>query len=178
MKKTLTFLIISLLLIFIKCACESNNILGHKDADTVLETAEADYSSDIDENTPEYIAKLSSITYQNMIKGSISTEKGYEILLDISSKESVAQMKAQKYEFLNQIKSTGKYFEANGMEITGYDFSRTYYDENNGKRASIYRIQNMNNGKKYYFRQDFILEDGMWKLRGDNLVNNFAILLY
>jgi hypothetical protein len=41
--------------------------------------------------------------------------------------------------------------------------------------AKIRRIQAHKNGKKYYFEQVFVKEDGQWKIASDNLIDAFEI---
>ncbi len=84
-------------------------------------------------------------------------------------------MDAQKTEFIQSIEDTKDYFDSQQEAIEGYDFSECVEDSNYENRKVIYRIQNMKSGKKYYFRQDFVQEDGKWRIYGDNVENEFAL---
>ena len=57
--------------------------------------------------------------------------------------------------------------------ITGFEFSKIMYKDKTD--AIIYRIQKNKNGDKYYFIQSFILENGNWKIKGDNPTNQFML---
>ena len=174
MKKTARMVIAALLAAILLTAC-GTQVKGDSESDLVFEGAEVDYSSGLDVNSPEGLAKLSSETYQAMVNGEMTPEEGFDILAGLSPEETAALMNEQKADFMREIRNTADYFEQNGDQVTGYDYTKTYYDEDDPARASIYRIQNMKDGKKYYFRQNFILTDDGWKIRGDNVENSFAV---
>ncbi len=164
---------LSLLCLLAACAVR---MAGNPQASTVVAFAELDYAAELDANTPEGLAKLSSQLYQGMMNGEISPKEGFERLLGMTPGESFDAMRAQEAEFSAQIDVSRALFENEGNRIEGYDFSKTYYGDGEPGLCSIYRIQNMSDGNMYFFRQDFVLQsDGSWRIRGDNLVNDFVM---
>ncbi len=136
--------------------------------------SETDFTAELDINSPEGLAKESSEIYQALLSKEITTEDGFDKLMDISCEQAAISMQDYKKEFGDQIAATIDYFESENDSIVHYDFAQTEYgdDENT---ASIKRIQVQENGKKYYFQQDFVKEDGVWKIKGDNVENDFEL---
>ncbi len=138
-----------------------------------LMPSEADYSSGLDINSPEGLAKESSDVYKALMDKDITIEDGFNRLLDISCEQAASSMMEYEKEFGDQISATIDYFESEEDSILRYEFAQTEYTDEN--TASIKRIQVQQNGKKYYFRQDFVKEDGEWKIKGDNVENDFVL---
>ena len=135
--------------------------------------SEADYTADLDINSPEGLAKESSNVYKALLSKEITIEDGFDRLLVISCEQAANSMLEYEKEFGDQIAATIDYFASADDSILSYEFAQTEYSDEN--TASIKRIQVQQNGKKYYFRQDFIKEDGVWKIKGDNVENDFEL---
>lgn len=166
MKKANIIYVTLLIIIFVISGC-SNDI-------DALYPAEVDYSKSIDMNTPEGLAKTSAEINMKMLNGDITPEDGYNEMLKYCCKDSVKAMQTYKDQFIKGVKTLSEYFKDGKNPITGNQFTKTYIDENGN--TSIYRIQVQKDGKKYFFRQDYILENNIWKIKGDNSINEFRIL--
>ena len=167
MKKYLLILIILILTVF-TVGCSKN---GEQEEKIILSST--DYTVELDMNSPEGLAKESSSIYQKMISEEITTDEGFESLLAITCEQSGEALKAYQEEFEDQIDETIQYFNANEDAIMEFEYAETEYRGED--RASIKRIQYQKNGEMYCFRQDFILENGVWKIQGDNVINDFEI---
>lgn len=165
MKKRMLILTATLLLALL-CGCSVQNQISYLPSDT-------DYSKELANDTPEGLAKSITDTYTKMTTGELAPEKGFELLLAYSPVAVIEKMAEYKDQFVKEIDTTRQYFEANSDAIERFEFSKTEYKSDN--EASIYRIQYQKNGKKYYFVQDFIKENGAWKVKGDNISNPFTI---
>lgn len=167
MKKYLVILIL-LIVTVLSVGCPKT---GEQEEKIILSST--DYTVELDMNSPEGLAKESSSIYQKMISEEITTDEGFECLLTITCEKSVEALKAYQEEFEDQIEETIQYFNANKDEIVEFEYAETEYTGED--KASIKRIQYQKNGEKYCFRQDFILENGVWKIQGDNVINDFEI---
>jgi len=146
------------------CGCSPNDMQS-------LYPSETDYSKTLDINTPEGLAQTSAKLYQSLINGDIDTEQGFQKLYEISSAESKKALDERKGEFIEQLAMVQESYKEN--PITEYRYSKTELaDENN---ASICRIQINKSGDKYYFKQDYVKENGTWKIKGDNAATEFRI---
>lgn len=164
---------------FVVCVCFCFALLfltgcGTSGAVEKVMPAAVDYTADLDINTPEGLAQESSEIYRCMLSGEISAESGYERLLAISSEQSAQSLRDYQEEFVKEIEATKEYFLSEGDAIERFEFAQTEYS--GADAASIRRIQVQQDGKKYYFNQDYVLEDGQWRIKGDNLANDFVIL--
>lgn len=169
MKKYLVILIILIVTVLsVGCSSSSN---GEQEEKIILSSTE--YTDELDMNSPEGLAKESSSIYQKMISEEITTDEGFERLLAITCEQSVEALKGYQEEFADQIGETIQYFNANEDAILEFKYAETEYTGED--KASIKRIQIQKNGGKYYFRQDFILENDVWKIQGDNVINDFEI---
>lgn len=166
MKRKLFFVALAVVACFMFTACADNGLPAFMPA------TEEDDSFDA-AGTPEELAKTSSQIYLAMVNGDLPAEDGYEKLLGFSCASSVEQMEALKTEFIKQINDTKEYLRANEDSIEGYSFAKTEYK--NEDEATILRIQRHENGKQYYFKQDFVKENGEWKIKGDNITDPFRI---
>lgn len=146
---------------------------GFDDSETKVMPSETDYAADLDINTPEGLAKESSEIYRQLLGEEISIEDGFNALYDMSGKQSAQSMLDYKEEFEKQIQDTIDYLNSEKDAIAKFEFAKTEYSGDD--TASIKRIQVQQNGKKYYFQQDFVKEDGVWKIKGDNVANDFVI---
>ncbi len=163
--------IIFLLFLFFLTGCSLNQDIG--EGDVTYKQSALDYSEPLDSNSPEGLAQYTSNTYMDMIAGKADPKEEFPVLLEHSSIESRALMEDALVRFVQDIELSRQYFESKGRAIAGYVYSETIYDGEDA--ASIYRIQKMNDGKLYYFKQDFVLEDGAWKIRGDNVQDPFVL---
>lgn len=166
-KIALSLLIVLMLLLTFGCAERQ------KDETKVMPSG-TDYSQELSTATPEGLAKESSIIYQNMLNQNVTVEEGFNQLLALSSEQASSSMLEYKDEFKKQINQTIDYFEQQDDSITGIDFTETDYKDENS--ASIQRIQKQKSGNKYYFKQDFVKENDVWKIKGDNITNDFTIM--
>ncbi len=151
--------------------CE--NAPASEDSETKVMPSATNYEADVDINSPEGLAKASSEIYRQLLSEQITIEDGFNELLDLSSGQSAQSMRDYEDEFVKQIQDTIDYFKSENDAITKYEFAKTEYSGDDA--ASIKRIQVQQNGKKYYFQQDFVKEDGVWKIKGDNVANDFVI---
>jgi hypothetical protein len=134
-----------------------------------------DYTKPIEINSPDGLAQYSGNSYIAMINGKADPGDTFRELLKYSPAASRDMMKDQLSSFVDNIELSRKFFETRGRSIKGYVYSKAVYPDESS--ASIYRIQIMDDDRLYYFRQDFILEDETWKIRGDNIVDPFKIIL-
>ncbi|POP30494.1 hypothetical protein C3B58_20995 [Lactonifactor longoviformis] len=154
--------------------CGNKEVLGNPNAELKLSLGDTEGWKE-ERDTPHSLAIASVELYQQMMDGRVTPEEGWEQLRQMGCRESVEAMNAQKTEFIQSIEDTKEYFNSQQEAIEGYDFSECVEDSNYENRKVIYRIQNMKSGKKYYFRQDFVQEDGKWRIYGDNVENEFAL---
>jgi hypothetical protein len=166
--KTLAYIILIVLVSQILIACSAQIGTG----DTVYTISSTKYDSDLDINSPEGLAQYSTESYMKMMSGEMDASEGFDTLMSHSATAYKDYNESQKDAFINYIRSTKRYFKEKDCRIDRYFFSETIYDD---EHASIYRIQLMSNGDMYYFRQDFVNENGTWKIRGDNPVDPFII---
>lgn len=131
------------------------------------------FDADIDINSPEGLAKESSEIYRQLLSSQMSIKDGFNALLKLASGQSAQSMLDYEDEFSKQIGNTIDYFESEKDAIVKYEFAKTEYTGDDA--ASIKRIQIQQSGKKYYFQQDFVKEEGVWKIKGDNVTNDFVI---
>ena len=162
---------IFLLLLFFLTGCSLNKDIG--EGDVTYKQSALDYSEPLDINSPEGLAQYTSNAYMDLIAGKLDPKEEFPILLEHSFGESRALMEGALTRFVQDIELSKQYFESKDRTIAGYVYSETIYDGD--AAASIYRIQKMNDGKLYYFKQDFVLEDGTWKIRGDNVQDPFKL---
>lgn len=125
----------------------------------------------IDINSPEGLAQATARMYIRFSRDEIGVEEMLDGLLKYASKSSLEIVnqnldyyRRKMRDYLSTIRETNDVIGRIELSVTSYD------DENN---AYIERIHYMKNGSKYYFRQDFIKENGVWKVRGDNLTDPF-----
>jgi hypothetical protein len=137
--------------------------------------SEKNYAGPLDINSPEGLALVSSTMYLDMINGKLDPQEAFPELLEYSSRASRNAMESMVKQFADNVRSSRDFFESRKLRIKGYTYSETVYS--GGDKASIYRIQIMNNGHNYYFKQDFVLEEGAWKIKGDNICDPFKIIL-
>jgi len=166
MKRKLFFVVLAVIACFAFTACADDGLPALMPADKEA------YASDVS-GTPEALAKMSSQVYLAMVNGDLPAEDGFETLVNFSASSSAEQMQSLKSEFKKQIEQTKEYLDVNDDSVTGYAFSKTEYL--NDDEAKILRIQTHKNGKQYYFQQDFVKENGEWKIKGDNIADPFRI---
>ncbi|HWR22131.1 MAG TPA: hypothetical protein VN366_01525 [Feifaniaceae bacterium] len=163
--------IIFLLFLFFLSGCSLNTDIG--EGDVSYKQSSLDYSEPLDINSPEGLAQYTGNAYMDMIAGKTDPKEEFPVLLSHSSEGSQKLMEGAMDRFVQDIRLSKQYFESNDKAIEGYVYSETIYDGDDN--ASVYRIQKMNDGKLYYFKQDFVLEDGTWKIRGDNVQDPFVL---
>lgn len=119
--------------------------------------------------------------FQGNLEGRMIDAKDHEIYISgVLESAGTALYLGAKTLFLmsdimqeDRIEETIQYFNANEDAIQEFEYAETEYTGED--KASIKRIQYQKNGEKYCFRQDFILENGVWKIQGDNVINDFEI---
>lgn len=164
------FLVIATMVFFIVplIGCASGNNV------TKLMPPTVNYADELDINSPEGLAKESSRIYKAMLSGEMDAQTGFASLLEISSEQSVQGMMDYQEEFIQQVEAAKEYFDAQDNAIDRFEFAQTEYSDD--QTATIKRIQIQQDGKEYYFSQDYVLEDGQWRIKGDNPENDFVIL--
>ena len=137
------------------------------------DVSENDHQLDKKVNTPESLAIKSSQLYMMMVNGTIDVEDGIQEIIKITASASAKQLEEQHMEFASEINKTKQYMVSTNDKIIDYQYSKTEYTDDGV--ATIRRIQIHQNGKKYYFEQTFIQEDGEWKIKSDNLIDAFEL---
>lgn len=135
--------------------------------------SKTDYAKQMDTSSPEGLAKASSELYRDMVNGAVSPEDGFKTLYALCTQSSQQAMDQSKEQFIDSINQTIDYNNANGDSILRYEYAATVYTDDSN--ASIERIQIQKSGKRYYFKQEFTKENGVWKIKGDNVTDKFAI---
>lgn len=167
MKRAISMIMVLFLLLSLSACSKQDSSIRN------LKVSKTDFSKQVDIKTPEGIAYTSSMIYKNLADEKISVEEAIAELEKYSSKESLEALKKNQDEFRNQINDFISYLKANNDGIEKFEFAETVYV--NSKEAYIERIQYDKSGSKYYFKQDFVLEDNEWKIRGDNVTDPFTI---
>lgn len=128
------------------------------------------------DHTPEQLAWQSTDIYQQMLRGQMKSGEGFEKTLAMACAESQQLMQGMEQEFKKGILSTIESLKNNDQDqIKQFYFSECIEDPEIEGRYVIFRIQEMESGILYYFRQDFIKEDGEWRIYGDNVANPFRL---
>lgn len=159
-------ILLLMLIILTSCAGKGNNI-------NKLMPSDADYTSALDINTPEGLAKEASRLYMGMVNGTLDIEDGVEEIILYTSMASAKLLENNKQEFISQIKETRRYLEGIDDKVIDFEYAQTKYTDDGV--VYIKRIQKHKNGKEYYFEQGFIQEDGEWKIASDNLIDVFEL---
>jgi len=133
-----------------------------------------DTSKEYDENTPEYLAIKSGEIQFDLLTGAISAQDAYDILYLMAGEHSRTEMEKQKSDFYDQARATINFLDSLGEEIVKITHSQIIPHPEREDRVSIMKIVEFTTLKNYY-RQDFILENGQWRIYGDNGVNEFRI---
>jgi uncharacterized lipoprotein NlpE involved in copper resistance len=166
MKKIIFTAILAVLIILIT-GCDNRNY-------RLLEPSAANYNSQLDINSPEGLAKTTSLIYKDIADEKITVDQAMDKLISYASGNSMEEIFKNKEKFRKGIADYIDYMKSNGDKLVRFEFSKTVYD--NPKSAHIERIQvQKNNDKKYYFIQDFVLENGTWRVQGDNMSEPFKI---
>lgn len=139
-----------------------------------LDASGSDFSSNLGTDTPEGIARATGLIYMQISEGKLSVDEAMEKLTTFSSIDAQQEISKYKDKFRQGIEDFIDYSKEKGDKIVKIEFSKTVYD--NTKEAHIERIQyHKSNNKRYYFTQDFVMEDGAWRVRGDNMADPFKI---
>jgi len=155
--------------------CTSNKVLGEIDAALQLELADHKVWESLDENTPEQLALKSSSVYKEMMNGELTPEDSFEKMREMATEQTLQSMSEQELSLINSIRVTSEQIQGENDAVESFDYSICIEDSEYEGRVTIYRIQNMKSGKQYYFKQDFIEENGTWKIYGDNVENPFSL---
>jgi hypothetical protein len=125
------------------------------------------------ENTPERLARESSELYKKISKDEISGKDAIVQMMQWACEEAHNQLAIMQDDAASNIDDYKKTIKEEGYgPIEEVYFSKVEYTENDTK-AVIFRTQEHKNGHIYYFRQDFIKEDNVWRIAGDNPVDQF-----
>lgn len=130
------------------------------------------YDSQMEVNSPEWLAKTSSDAFIRAMNGEITAEELFNVtsVLSASSKEDLF---SEKGAFISSVNQSKSYFSQNSMCIKQVLFARTeYLDED---WACIRRIHRYNTGKEYYFCQYYKNTEDGWKIETDTLANDFQL---
>lgn len=122
-------------------------------------------------NSPEGIAQATARIYISFSRGEIKTADMFDRLLDYASTESLEVINQNPDYYRRKMIGFLSTMTESGDFIEKIEFATTVYNDEN--YAYIERIQYMHNGSRYYFRQDFVKENNIWKVRGDNITNPF-----
>ncbi len=165
MKKGI-LIVMALVFAILSISCEEKK-------DTTVNLSKVDYSSELEINSPEGLAKESSLIYQEMVNEVITTQEGFERLLKVSCESTVENLKKNEAEFKKEIRDTISYLKSNDDSVVKFVYAETEFKDEN--TASIRRIQVQKNGKKYFFQQDYVKENDVWKIKGDNIIDDFQM---
>ena len=132
----------------------------------------ADPGRDIEDQSPEYLARESGDLMIQALNGEISAEELFEKTAAFSASDKDELLK-EKANFISSLEQSRTYFNQNGMEIEAILYSETEYLEEDW--ACIRRIHRYNTGKQYYFCQYFKRIDGNWKIVTDTMENKFVL---
>ena len=162
---------VSVILVVLFLGCKTQKEIG----EGKLSFPEADLSNTQDVNTPEGIAEATSTIYKDLVEGKTTTADIYPELIEYSAEVSRTQMKGMQNKFDESIRMSQDFFSQQNWHIKNFIFSKAIPGDNS--MVGVYRIQVMDTGTLYYFKQDFIQENGAWKIRGDNISDPFKIIL-
>lgn len=137
----------------------------------IVEHTDLDYNSVGTDNSPESLAKQSTLLLKNYLNGQMTPKDLITKLESIACTTSVTEMKKNYEVYYTQLKDYQKSIKQLNDGIDYNEYAKTVY--NGDGTAYILRIQHNKNGGQYYFKQDFILENNVWKVRGDNITNKF-----
>lgn len=175
--RRIMLLIVILAVVSTGCSAEKKNLgmIGEESAKQQYKLADSS-KWEKEEDSPEWLALYSSKIYKGMLDQTITCEEGLEAVKTMATKASAEQLGGMEAEFKQDILSTIESLKNNDDDkIKDFHFSQCMKDENYKERYTIYRIQEMESGKLYYFKQDFIQEKGEWKVYGDNVENPFVL---
>lgn len=167
--KKLSLIIASVLLLLLSTACSSSS----DNITREFERSATVYSDKLSTDTPEGLAYASSMIYKSLSEENMTVDDALKELEGYSSKDSLEALQKSGDFFKEQISQFIDYLKANDDAIENFEYTKTIYDDSN--HSHIERIQNQKSGKKFYFKQDFILEDGQWKISGDNIDDAFKL---
>ena len=66
---------------------------------------------------------------------------------------------------------------SSGNPIRRFAFAEPVLDPD-GIHASVSRIQIHEDGTRHWFRQEFLHEEGIWRIRGDNPIDSFRLKIW
>jgi len=138
-----------------------------------LEPSDVNYNEKLNINSPEGLALASVNVYRDVLSGEISIDEAFEMLKSYAAEDSLDGIIKNQDKFKRDMKQNIDYMIENGIKIEKVEFAKTIYSSS--QKASIERIQKLSNGRSYYFKQDFIYENGKWKIYGDNITDEFKI---
>lgn len=140
----------------------------------ILEPSDTNFNSQLDTKTPEGLAKATSLIYKDIADEKMTVDEAMDKLIYYASADSMEEIFKNKDKFKKGIVDYVEYMKSNEDKLVRFEFSKTIYD--NPKEAHIERIQvQKNKDKKYYFIQDFVLEKGQWRVKGDNMAEPFKV---
>lgn len=169
MKRVLGLILSFILSVVLLAGCSNPDNSNMKK----LERSDKKYNTKLDINSPEGLAQASSQLYKDLAEQKISCDDAFPLLESYSSKESKEALTKHKDDFKRSINEFIGYLNANDDSIVKFEFSKTVYDDS--QNAHISRIQEHKSGKKFYFTQDFTVENGQWKIIGDNVEVPFIL---
>lgn len=174
MKKAILIMVL-IAAMCIGCTGKENKAIGDKSSKYQFDAADST-NWDKEKNSPEWLALYSSSLYKEMLEGTVTCEEGLEAAKEMATAEAAEQLGGMETEFRQGIEATRESLKNNdGDKIKAFHFSECIKDPDYEGRYTIYRIQEMESGTLYYFKQDFIQESGQWKVYGNNVENPFYL---
>lgn len=176
--KMIRWLMASLIIIFLFGGCnKAVTEIGEKTADVCYQLADLKEWEGLKDNSPEKLAVRSNEVYQEMLDGTITPEAGFDAAILMATNAAAAQMAGDKSAFVQGIRATIESLRNNDNDrIKAFHYSECIEDKEYDGRFIIFRIQEMESGKLYYFKQDFIKEDETYKIYGNNVENAFRLV--
>jgi len=131
-----------------------------------------DTSVEVEVNSPIWLAMESGRLFQGLLDGTIAPEDMYYALLPFTSEAGMDAFINDKQIIINNMKDLVEQLNSMDNVLESTEFSTELHTSEN--RVSVMRIMHYS-ARPQFFKQDFILEDGQWKILGDNIQNGFYI---
>jgi len=121
---------------------------------------------------PAKIAETMWGRYQDFCNGETTFADFYYTLQRYSSEEIFNDLQANRDLYKEQLLMVTGNLRQENIKIVDYEVSDAFFNKEKDL-ANVFRIQHFNNGQKLYFMQTFALQDGQWKMIGDQMTPPF-----
>jgi len=131
-----------------------------------------DTSIEVEINSPIWLAMESGRLFQKLLEETITPEDMYYALLPFTSEVGMDAYINDKHTIIRNMKDLVELLRSMDNVLESIEFSKEIHTSEN--KASVMRILHYSS-RPQYFKQDFILEDGQWKIMGDNILDGFIL---